>query len=1463
MKKISKIISVLCVLLLSLSALTADTLPKPMVGEFTYGVKFSVSGYEGTETLENFPVLVKLENDVPSRFSYFDVASNDNGSDICFIDMQGKGIPFDIEVWDPMGTSYIWVSLPEMTNGTEFVMCYGSTTKGKDICPENPWSSYKGVWYMENTSPVDEANDYDGTGTSQLSVTNGVIGNSVWYPNVSGEAISCGSTMQNSDLANGFVVEGWINPAVYGGAGDGRAIFGKYQFISFRIASQNQITVTTPRIEDHKANISLPATNEWYHIALSFQPTVSGGMKLYINGELKSTMNASKVQNLDQFGEMWLGRNEWNDQRFYGAIDEMRLSDQIRSDDWIAASYSTVSKDDFLTSGIAQNYDQKAEPNAGIIVTEVGYTNASISVLVGNLGTSPDFSQDASWVDSELIISEKEDFSTYFLKTQLERFDAPTTRIIPVSGLTTNTTYFVKLVSKNNFDLGAESHIISFQTLTPGAPTGIVDFLSSSIDSITISGKVIDFGVGAKAVKIFAEASTSEDFSNAISSEKMSAEIDSVEFLVVEGLALNTSYYLRLGIENDWGVVTYVPYDTTQATLEAPAQISEISFLANRIDPNEFGYRIEWDIINVEDGAVVDVELFIDGESIESWENCGGTMGYVYYGAKGSTHFVKVVATVALDGNEYKTEKIREVTLGKNNFVVGYINSYVPVVTKVGDTITLPRLKTTKGYYELQDIRPFVLEDDGVTMTAIETGFTTVVEYDIDVTTGGLTRKAEMQLAICAPTPKGEGNVFVAESRKADITWSDLTLWTNITDPTAEPSYPNGKDDVVIIPIYNDKKCFIDTDVTVGALYVGWTAEDLLRGTIRIEGKNGATLTFDTSDGSQALLRVTGLARWDVVLKESFFYLGNEKADKPNLLSVEMPNGLIYDCGKHPDYTDTVLRDTFNNIRIGNGYTTPIEVPEGKVFHIINTDHGNPGRHSQNTQHSNFRWNNGSQVYGKGTIIYDGSAGYFNGALTDFAGTLIVRNKQKYDSVGIGERDGGYWLYNAGTWGPTNSTLVIEGHVEYNGVNSSVGVVTYGSAHAWGAWGPGSNSLHQAGMVLHGGTYYQRPQANGDWAVAGITKIPNWAEKLVVSNGYSCVKMFSTGVPTNRVEFMSLEQANRGTFIVDSTDTQATTEPAEGANANHIIIHGMEKHAIGGGGEPGSETESIIPWMICTKQWPDRAYFPYRGDRADETNVVCFKNAHPTRQVLDVVQDSNANVFVEGASIALTRDLTVNSLCINRNYNNVTALGEGRTLTITSGGLILEGETSAIGKEADYLANTAGTIFFPNPAYIYSTIQSTSAPNQIWASIVAPKGAAISFPGDFVLGGNQTGIDEELAINGTRVTIGSATTDCLLDVPVRLEGGTTKLTLRNLNTLLQQSLYLNDHATIGPKVNVASSEKVTKVNKLFINGESVPRGTYGSSSSSAEFVDDEHFVGDGIVQVLSDEVLRPTTIIIR
>lgn len=1451
-------------------AAVAEVLPKPIAGNFAHGVKFSVSGYEGSGVLENFPVLVKLENGVPSRFSYEDVVSVLDGSDICFIDMQGNGLPFDIEVWDPQGTSYIWVSLPEMTNGTEFVMCYGSNNnKGKDVCSGNPWNSYKGVWHMESTSPVDQANDYDGVGTSQLSITNGVIGNSVWYPNVSGEGISCGATMQNSDLANGFGVEGWINPAVYSGAGDGRAIFGKYQFISFRIFNQNQVTVTTPKVEDHKAYFTLPNANEWYHIALSFQPSTSNGLKLYINGELKSTMKASAVANLTQYGEMWLGRNEWTDQRFYGAIDEMRLSDQIRSADWFRASYDTVSKDDFLTAGIVLDYEQKAEPNAGIIISEIGYTNVVLSVLVGALGTNEDISQDAIWLDSELIISESEDFSSYFLRKQLERFEAPTTVAIPISGLTTNKTYFAKLILKNSFDLSAESEQISFVTLKPGAPSGYMDIGASGFNSFEIVGNVTDFGVGGKSVKVFAEASTTAEFSDVIATEKILAEIGESIMLKLDGLTPNTSYNIRLGIENDWGVITYIPWIYNQTTLDAPAEISNISCLVNKIDPDEFGNSIGWDIIHVEEGATVDVELFIDGNLVQTWDDCGGSMSYIYYDKAGTTHVVKVAATVTLDGVEYKTEKSCEITLGKNRFVVGSLNSYATVVTKVGDTIVLPPLRTKGGYYQLFDIRPFVLEGDGVTLTAVDTGFTSVASYDIEPSTGEFVRSETLQLVISAPTPKGDGCVFVAESRAKDINWSDLTLWTNITNPTAGASYPNGKDDVAIVPLGKDKILNVDINATVGALYIGWNSLDNSSGKIRLGGTKDCTLTFDTSDGSQGLLRITGLSRRDVFPNiDSYFYFGSSDAKKA--FNVKIPNGLVFDCGKQHDYKDSDLRYNHNICRVGNGYTTPIEIPKDKVFQVTNVDPVWPKSDNQNTNHSTFKWGSGVSFVGEGTILYDGGAGYFGKALTDFAGTLIVRMKQKYSGANTGSgRGGGYWLYNDKSWGPTNSVLVIEGHFEYPSKNTldlsqwvanSIGVVIYGSNHAAGSWGPSSNSLHQAGMVMNGGVYYQRSQNNANWVNNNYTSIPNWTEKLVVSNGFSCIGIDSgTATLKNRVEFKRLEQTNRGALCVVSSFVTSTDTPT---SENYVIIRGMDAHAIGGKGEEGSGTESIIPWIVAPKQYSDRLYFPYKGVRGDETDVVCFVNKHPTSQVLNDVDNSNANVFVNGTSIALTEDAIVNSLCLNNNGSKGTALGDGRTLTITSGGLILAGNTSAIGKESEYLGNTAGTIYFPNPAYIYSTRQSSSEPNQIWASIVAPKGVAISFPGDFVLGGDQRGIDEELAINGSRVVLGSATTDCLLDVPLRLEGGATTLTLNNTDTLSQQALFLNDHATIGPVVNVAHPGNISKVKKLYVNGVSAPRGTYGSSSSNAEFVDDEHFVGASVIKVLSDDLIRPTTILI-
>lgn len=46
-------------------------------------------------------------------------------------------------------------------------------------------------------------------------------------------------------------------------------------------------------------------------------------------------------------------------------------------------------------------------------------------------------------------------------------------------------------------------------------------------------------------------------------------------------------------------------------------------------------------------------------------------------------------------------------------------------------------------------------------------------------------------------------------------------------------------------------------------------------------------------------------------------------------------------------------------------------------------------------------------------------------------------------------------------------------------------------------------------------------------------------------------------------------------------------------------------------------------------------------------------------------------------------------------------------------------------------------------------------------------------------------------------------------------------------------------------------------------GVTLARGTWGSSASGAEHVDDAHFAGAGVLRVARDELVRPLVILMR
>ena len=311
----------------------------------------TVVGYAGTTTLTDFPVLVKISEGAVPGFHYADCAAG--GADLSFADAAGNALPFDVDTWNTAGTSYVWVLLPEVAPGGETSFKIGWADPNPPAAnPSAVWtgSAHKGVWHMNAASPADASGSGNGgTAAGGATTAAGRIGSALSLPTTS-DYVSCGSNQSNAELKDAFTVEAWVNPDSYSGK---RAFFGKNEYISIKTDGQTAIWVTTPGKTDHKfTNLSLPAANTWWHIAITFQMNESEGCKLYVNGAPLKQQNASAIVNQTGSTEMWLGKNQWGE-NYTGLLDEMRLAVGIRSADWIAADCAQVANDGFIEFGSA------------------------------------------------------------------------------------------------------------------------------------------------------------------------------------------------------------------------------------------------------------------------------------------------------------------------------------------------------------------------------------------------------------------------------------------------------------------------------------------------------------------------------------------------------------------------------------------------------------------------------------------------------------------------------------------------------------------------------------------------------------------------------------------------------------------------------------------------------------------------------------------------------------------------------------------------------------------------------------------------------------------------------------------------------------------------------------------------------------------------------------------------------
>ncbi|MEM7395445.1 MAG: DUF2341 domain-containing protein, partial [Verrucomicrobiota bacterium] len=120
-------------------------------GSYSNRLRIGFCAYSGSETLTDFPVLVKLG----SHITGFDYAgfTSPTGGDLRFFDeTETEPLDYDIELWDTNGTSLVWVEVPALSNAATaiFAKWGSSATNSASHTPNGEaWSAnYRGVWHL-------------------------------------------------------------------------------------------------------------------------------------------------------------------------------------------------------------------------------------------------------------------------------------------------------------------------------------------------------------------------------------------------------------------------------------------------------------------------------------------------------------------------------------------------------------------------------------------------------------------------------------------------------------------------------------------------------------------------------------------------------------------------------------------------------------------------------------------------------------------------------------------------------------------------------------------------------------------------------------------------------------------------------------------------------------------------------------------------------------------------------------------------------------------------------------------------------------------------------------------------------------------------------------------------------------------------------------------------------------------
>ena len=311
----------------------------------------TVTGCTAQSAVADVPVPVRIPASVASGMSF-----PSTGRDLAFRGLDGTVYPHDIDTWNQSGESLVWVRIPSLSQGLQFNMYWGNPS-APEASGAAAWSDYAGVWHL-NGNVVDSTGvSAAGTLHANTSTTSGAFGSAISRSDASGANGALASVAASSALsvAPRFSYSLWAQ--VYDNNIDYAYLLTRkanadndrawgLQFFGSCGSEMRVYSAWNWKMTSGWGYVS-PASG-WSRFDVVYDGTSS--VKLYVNGVLKDTF----TENLDEpyDGEYALafgGTAGSGYGTLKGALDEVRLCREVRSDAWVAAAYEAETEENYLS----------------------------------------------------------------------------------------------------------------------------------------------------------------------------------------------------------------------------------------------------------------------------------------------------------------------------------------------------------------------------------------------------------------------------------------------------------------------------------------------------------------------------------------------------------------------------------------------------------------------------------------------------------------------------------------------------------------------------------------------------------------------------------------------------------------------------------------------------------------------------------------------------------------------------------------------------------------------------------------------------------------------------------------------------------------------------------------------------------------------------------------------------------